>query len=99
MPSVTKISRVDAAVASVADGDGMATVAAQKQPLQQGQAFASRTAQHRSFPIGAILFQALAIFQELFPADVSLMMLFQLDAPVGHCNRTHFFLNLARRAD
>src|SRR3974377_2200712 len=27
------------------------------------------------------------------------MMLFQLDAPVGHGNRTHFFLNLACRAD
>ena len=77
----------------------MATVAAQEQPLQQGQTFASRAAQHRCFPIRAVLFQALAIFQEFVPAEVSVVMLSQLDAPIGHGDRTHFFLNLAGRAD
>src|SRR5258708_27492086 len=97
--SVAKVGRIDAAVAGVTDGDGVATVAAQEQSLQQSQAFASRAAQHRCFPIRAVLFQALAIFQEFVPADVSVVMLSQLDAPIGHGDRTHFFLNLTGRAD
>src|SRR6266852_7958468 len=97
--SVAKISRIDAAVAGVTDGDCVATVAAQEQPLQQGQTFASWAAQHRCFPIRAVFFQALAIFQEFVPAHVSVVMLSQLDAPIGHGDRTHFFLNLAGRAN
>jgi len=74
-------------------------VPTQQQPLEQRQAFARRPRQDRLLTVGAILLQALLIVKELFPTDVSLVVVLQADAPVGHRHRVLPVMNLTFRAD
>ena len=74
-------------------------MAAQQQPLEQSQAFASGTGQHHLLTVRAVLLQPLLVLKEFFQGDVPFVVLFQADAPVRHSDRVHPFMNLALGAD
>src|ERR1700674_717789 len=73
----------------------MPTTGAQKKPLQQGKALASRTAQYRALAVGAVVLKTFAVLVELLHGDVPLVVFAQMHTPVGHRHCPHMRVHLA----
>src|ERR1700751_1996308 len=80
MPPVALIDRIEAAIAGIAHTQAASANAADQQALQQTKALAGWS--REDFAIGTVPRQALAVGEELIPADIAWMVPRNDDAPL-----------------